>query len=257
MTPLRRALLISLSAHFAVILLPGFSDRDPGPLGPEEGYISVAFLDDESLDSGRSAGSGSALEDPSEAAVDPAVNPAMESEPEPEPELVDEAEEVLPEAYFDEPRTADQTDPVDESALSDQVQPATIDTLSGFASPSESAPESGGVQGEAAVGSANSASTTGGAERGGDAFRPPRLLVGALPLSPEQSVELSPNQEIPVRLRVTKTGRVEKVESIDPDLDPRILAAVQKAVEVMRFVPAKRGGAAVDAWFAMKFIYNQ
>ncbi len=90
-------------------------------------------------------------------------------------------------------------------------------------------------------------------------FRPPRLLAGALPLTPQESEELDLDGplEISVRLRVDTEGRVREVVPDDPALPPRLVEALERSAAAMRFVPAKLGGQPVEAWFSMSFVYRR
>lgn len=88
-------------------------------------------------------------------------------------------------------------------------------------------------------------------------YRPPRLLAGALPLTPQESESLPSPLEIPVRLRIDRDGRVTAVEPADPALAPGLRAALERSARAMRFVPARLDEAPVEAWFAMTFIYRR
>ncbi len=88
-------------------------------------------------------------------------------------------------------------------------------------------------------------------------YRPPKLLAGALPLTPEESEGLPSPFEIEVRLRVDARGRVTAVEPVTPELPPALLEAVRRSSRAMRFAPARRGGSAVAAWFPMTFVYRR
>jgi hypothetical protein len=100
----------------------------------------------------------------------------------------------------------------------------------------------------------------GGAAASGEGenqYVPPRLLAGALPIDPRESEALHVPSEIPVRLRVGVDGRViEVVPEID-DLPPAVIAALRRSASTMRFIPARRGGRPVEAWFPMTFVYRR
>lgn len=88
-------------------------------------------------------------------------------------------------------------------------------------------------------------------------YRPPKLLAGALPLTPEESEGLPSPLEISVRLRVDLRGRVAEVVPRKPDLPAPLREALERSARAMRFVPARRGGEPVEAWFEMSFVYRR
>lgn len=89
------------------------------------------------------------------------------------------------------------------------------------------------------------------------AYRPPRLLAGALPLTPEESKDLDLPREIPVRLKIGTDGSVVEIEPADPALPEVLKEALRRSAAAMRFVPAKLGEEPVEAWFSMTFIYRR
>jgi protein TonB len=88
-------------------------------------------------------------------------------------------------------------------------------------------------------------------------YQPPRLLAGALPLTPQESEALPSPLEIPVRLRIGRDGRVTAVEPADPALSTKLREALERSAQTMRFVPARLGADPVEAWFAMTFVYRR
>ncbi|NNF07190.1 MAG: hypothetical protein HKN21_10560 [Candidatus Eisenbacteria bacterium] len=86
---------------------------------------------------------------------------------------------------------------------------------------------------------------------------PPRLIVGALPLTSKDRDRLQVPEEIMVRLRVGATGRVEDVEFVTPGLPPDLRDVLLRSTEVMRFAPAKEGSQHVPSWFPMTFVYRR
>jgi len=86
-----------------------------------------------------------------------------------------------------------------------------------------------------------------GAPSGPDAaYRPPRLLVGALTVPGE-------HLRIQVEVHVDTEGNVAGVEILTPGLPPEVEDAVRRAASAMRFVPARRGDQPVDSWFPVEF----
>jgi protein TonB len=88
-------------------------------------------------------------------------------------------------------------------------------------------------------------------------YRPPKLLAGALPLTPEESEGLPSPLEISVRLRVDRRGRVAEVVPGKPDLPAPLREALERSARAMRFVPARLGGEPVEAWFEVSFVYRR
>jgi protein TonB len=110
--------------------------------------------------------------------------------------------------------------------------------------------------GEDAIGSPAMGEVPGSPEEGTNRFQPPRLLTGALPLDPEEIENLAVPEEIPVRIRVGPDGRVLRIEPVDAGLPPVVREAIERSARAMRFLPARRGETAVEAWFSMTFIYD-
>jgi len=81
--------------------------------------------------------------------------------------------------------------------------------------------------------------------------------VGALPFSEREARALGAPPEIAVRLLVGTDGRVVRVEPADPSIPAPVVDAVIRSTEVMRFVPARRDGRAVEAWFSMAFVFRK
>jgi protein TonB len=129
--------------------------------------------------------------------------------------------------------------------------------------PSVSEPVTGGASGEGgevdgSPGAQGSADGDDGIGGGTSArYQPPRLLAGALPLTPQESEALPSPLEIPVRLRIGRDGRVTAVEPADPAISTELREALERSALTMRFVPARLGADPVEAWFAMTFIYRR
>jgi len=88
-------------------------------------------------------------------------------------------------------------------------------------------------------------------------YQPPRLLAGALPIDPDDSEELNVPAEIPVRLRIGADGMVQEIVPSDPDLPPKVIEALERSAQAMRFIPARRDDRPVEAWFHMTFIHRK
>ena len=88
-------------------------------------------------------------------------------------------------------------------------------------------------------------------------YRPPRLLAGALPLTPQESESLPSPLEIPVRLHIGLDGRVISVEPADAALPEVLRDALERSARAMRFLPARLGEEPVEAVFTMTFIYRR
>ena len=115
---------------------------------------------------------------------------------------------------------------------------------------------------EAAAGSGDPGARADGVPGPGEPeprYLPPRLLAGALPLTPEESEDLNLDSplEISVRLRVGEDGLVREVAPDTPDLPPRLVEALERSARAMRFVPARLGERPVEAWFSMTFVYRR
>lgn len=96
-----------------------------------------------------------------------------------------------------------------------------------------------------------------GGGRPAPVFRPPRPLTAALPVSPEDVGDLDIPGEIPVRLRIAPDGRVIEIVPQMSDLPAPVMDALRESAEAMRFLPARRGGRRVEAWFSMRFVYRR
>jgi protein TonB len=220
---LRSAVILSLAAHLAAVLIPmdrlgvsgdGALDRSP------YGFVVSLF------EAPRAQGP----------VLRPAP-PAAETPPEEQPASSDQepAAETAPTEVPDASRP----------------QSAAPQSTSAAAGPSGSASKAGG----AAAGDA----PDGGPGAGGDAvlYRPPRLLAGALPIDPEESGKLEVPDEIPVRLRVGADGRVLEIVPENLDLSAPVREALERSAAVMRFAPARRGARAVEGWFSMTFVFRR
>lgn len=215
---LTRAAAVSILVHGGVLLapLPWFA---AGPMGGR-GASRVIGFELLAYDPGG-----------------PVAGPEAPPEPTPEPE-------PRPPAAPPEPPPVAPSDPeLPEATVPDGVFP-------GRTPDAESASEAAAAGSKAEPGDDPSGSP------GGARYRPPRILVGALPLSAEESRALDVPEEIHVRLRIGRDGRVDRVEAVDPDLNPRILAIIRESASAMRFVPARRGREPVEAWFSMAFVFR-
>jgi hypothetical protein len=129
--------------------------------------------------------------------------------------------------------------------------------------PSERSPAATTPAGEGSAGaSGKPAGSPEGPAGGGGAgdeqsYRPPKLLAGALPLSPEESEGLPSPLEISVRIRVDRHGRVAEIVPRDPDLPAPLREALERSARAMRFAPARLEGRPVEGWFEMSFIYRR
>lgn len=88
-------------------------------------------------------------------------------------------------------------------------------------------------------------------------YQPPRLLAGALPIDPDDSEELNVPEEIPVRLRIGADGTVLEIVPSDPDLPPKVMEALERSAQAMKFIPARRDDRPVEAWFHMTFVHRK
>lgn len=142
------------------------------------------------------------------------------------------------------PEAAPQTAPrEDAGAVSEPASPpagAPVPAADAGSPSAGEAPGSGPGEGETAV-----------------RFRPPRLLVGGLPIDPEDSGKLEVPDEIPVRLRIGVDGRVLEIIPENPDLSDPVRKALDRSAAAMRFAPARRGDRAVEGWFSMTFVFRR
>ncbi len=141
--------------------------------------------------------------------------------------------------------------PVPAAAVRPAVpSPAAEAAVSSPAAEAAVSPEGASERGEGATGAGAAAATGSTGDRTGTpgpaeprpGFRPPQLLVGALPLAPDESSRLRVPGEIPVRLRVGTDGRVVEVVPGVEGLPAPVLDAVHRSAAAMRFRPARMGG---------------
>ena len=237
---LRRAWGVSLLVHGGLaVMLAGTAVDDPGAEGDDSGWSGgrTYFL--------------SGLEAPGAQAAGPAPLPQTEpaptvppAEPDPEPE----PEPDLP-ADTLEPETAEVPADPPEDSVPDAAAPAGAGQIPAGEGRAEGS-ETGEAAGEDAAGSGEAAGT-------GTPYRPPRLLVAALPLSPDRVSDLPQDGEIEVRVLVGVDGRVRAVEPVRGPVAPELMAAIRDAAGVMRFVPARRHGSPVEAWSPITFVFEE
>jgi protein TonB len=235
----RGALAISLGFHLVLVLIPaswwqrvsfgGGGTPLEGTAG--ENVVLVSLFEDPGL---------------------------LEGDPtEPEPPEEPQEPEVRPEPQPETPgETADVADPAPEPEPAESL-PAGTDTTaqartaSGGAITGGAAPQGGSRPGEG--------QGSPGEEDPRPRFSPPRLLTGALPLDPDDvgDLDVEVPEEIPVRFRVGRDGRVVDIVPSDPDLPQKLLEAIRRSAEDMRFVPARMGDRPVEGWFALTYIYRR
>jgi protein TonB len=238
----RGALAASLGFHLALVLIPaswwhrvslgGGGSPLEGP--PGEAAVLVSLFEDP----------GPWEEDPTEPEPEPPEEPLEEP---PEPELPPEPPEPEPEGSEER---ADLSKPGPEPA---EPLPTEADTAAQARSSGALArvPQGGSRPGEERG--------SPGEEDPTPRFHPPRLLTGALPLDPDDvgDLEVEVPEEIPVRFRVGRDGRVLEVVPSDPDLPRPLLEAIRRSARDMRFVPARMGDRPVEGWFALTYIYRR
>jgi len=220
----RTTVTASLLLHAALFLVPAGVWQQLSGLGPRGGNdpgggrpLVVAFYDPGPLGEEPVLGP--------EAVVEPPPSEPEPSEPSPE-------------------RTAD---PLEASSPPSSPDPASA---------SAEGPAGAGRPGERDPGTPGAGDVPGFDEDGDAGFHPPRLLTGALPIDPEEIEDLDLPEEIPVRIRVGRDGRVLRIEPLQPDLPEVVREAIVRSARAMRFVPARQGEDAVEAWFSMTFIYD-
>jgi len=168
----------------------------------------------------------------------PAAAPAGPPRPRPEPAATTPAPAETPPVPEPRPQPESAAAPSPAAAPAGAPAPAGTTGASAAESPAE-APASGGGPGDRLR------------------YRPPKLLAGALPLTPEESEGLPSPLEINVRLRVDSRGRVAEIVPEDPDLPAPLRRALERSARAMRFAPARLGDRPVAGWFEMSFVYRR
>lgn len=81
-------------------------------------------------------------------------------------------------------------------------------------------------------------------------------LQNPAPPYPPQSRRIGEEGKVVLRVLVTTTGRAQEVEIKTPSGSNRLDESARKTVRQWKFVPAKRGGAAVESWVLVPIVFK-
>ena len=246
---MRRMAAVSVALHTVLLFVPWWKEMEApggggGEGGPGDEVFAVAFFEPPA-----------ATESPVPAALNQPAFPDGLVDPEPLPQ-VRSAAEVSPFEAEPEPWRPPPPEPPSPVEPSPPVDPEP--------DPPAEAPDAGPGRGQGTGrGDGDLAGEGTGEGRAPAAkvpsFRPPKLLTGVLPLTPEEAedLDLPEELEIDTRLHVGTDGRVIEAVPEDPDLPAPLVAAIERAARSMRFRPALERGTPVPAWFPMRFTYRR